>query len=659
MRFTPSNLLSLLAVGALFQPVVVPRAITTGLINRSDDSSLTKCDVTLGCVGHETIKATDLEYHTGIPALLEKRGRAPNRNGPNKPGRPATTNKPNTGPTTTPKSSTTTKSPAVSTTKPTKTSSTTLTAKPTTSSKVHSTTSSKAVSSTRASSSATSSRSTSKPTSTAKPTTLSTTTLSSKSSTQSSSSSSSQSTTSSRESSATTSEEQFTTRSETPSTTDSARTTEPTSKVESTTSSDEHTATKTSSTAVPTSSEKETTTSSESTTKESSYTPVPTSLETESTSSSDEHTTTETSSTAVPTSSEKESITSSSTTKESSYTTVPTSSETESTSSSDEYSTTESASTPVSTSDAKPTTSSDNHSTTKSASTPVPTETESRTSSEADSTTDSAQEPTPTSEPGLSHGRGNEKNTSILTWEEYMEDGAKVINRLKDALKNKKPDVSAVDIEPRYKVEHAHQVIGKVVKNKPNVKWDFWKATRLDQSAEYDRTVVKIHPADNNDQQKPQQDSNDPNKDVISDNYYNKAQKTMVVAWSDVNIDNTQPEDTQLRWSDVTFEGWKEHAGDDAKNLRWIVRNNIINQGTIATIREALRRTGRNTDKRAEFAPDPNDNTMNEAFTALAGTPNVKGVFHMLADHHNELGGLTIKKIYAFGANMLLLGLGR
>lgn len=242
-----------------------------------------------------------------------------------------------------------------------------------------------------------------------------------------------------------------------------------------------------------------------------------------------------------------------------------------------------------------------------------------------------------------------------------MEDGAKVIKRLEDTIKTKKTDVPAIDIEPRYKVKRGEEAIGNVVKNKPNVKWDIWKSTGLDKNAQYARTIVKIKSSEGQGKGKEEapQDVNDPNKDVMSDNLYNKAHKTMVIAWSNVNIDNTKPEDTRLRWSDITFEGWKEHAGDDVKNLRWIVRNNIINPGTSATIREAIGRVGGKADKRVEFSPDPNNSNMNEAFTALAGTPNVKGVYHMLADHHNEMGGLKVKKIYAFGANMLLIGLGR
>ncbi|EZF35687.1 hypothetical protein TMEN_3666 [Trichophyton mentagrophytes] len=615
MRFTPSNLLSFLAVGAILQPVVVPRAITTGLINGRDESGLTKCDVTLGCVDHETIQAPDLEDHTVIPALQKRKGgrpgsnNRPNRNGHGKP------NKPTTGPTTRPKPGPTTKPSSVSTTQAAKTSLTTAKAKPTTSSKVHSSTSSKVVSNTRTSSvtsSLSASASTSKAASTTKLVTNSATTSSSQTSAHSTSSA--HSTASSGGSSSIKSEEQSATPSETPSITSSTSTAKPTSEAELTTTSEEaHSTTESSSTAVPTSSEKGSATNSESATTDSSYTPV------------------------------------------------PTSSETDVSSSLDEYSATESASTPVSTSESEPTTTLDGHTTTKGPSTTVPTETESRTSSEADLTTDSTQDPTSTSEPGLSHGRNDNKNTSILSWEEYMEDGAKVIKRLEDTIKTKKTDVPAIDIEPRYKVKRGEEAIGNVVKNKPNVKWDIWKSTGLDKNAQYARTIVKIKSSEGQGKGKEEapQDVNDPNKDVMSDNLYNKAHKTMVIAWSNVNIDNTKPEDTRLRWSDITFEGWKEHAGDDVKNLRWIVRNNIINPGTSATIREAIGRVGGKADKRVEFSPDPNNSNMNEAFTALAGTPNVKGVYHMLADHHNEMGGLKVKKIYAFGANMLLIGLGR
>ncbi|OAL74721.1 hypothetical protein A7D00_0315 [Trichophyton violaceum] len=568
MRFTPSNLLSLLAVGAILQLVVVPRAITTGLINGRDESGLTKCDVTLGCVD-KIIQVPDLEDHAVIPALQKRKGRRPgsnrpNRNGHGKPSKPAT------GPTTNPKPGPTTKPSSVSTTQPAKTSPTTSKEEPTTSSKVHSSTSSKVVSNTRTTSSVTSSRltspSTSRVASTTKPVTSSTTTLGSQTSAHPISSANSS--TKSGENSALKSEEQSATPSKTPFITNSTSTTKPTSEAELTTTSEEA------------------------------------------------HTTAKSGNTAAPTSSEQ---------------------------GSDEYSATESVPTPVSSSASAPTTTLDKHTVKKESSTPIPTETQSRTSSEADPTTASAQEPTLTTEPSLSHGRNNNKNTSILSWEEYMED-----------------DVRAIDIERRYEVKHGEAVIGGVVENKPNIKWDFWKLTRLGENARYARTIVKLQNLEKQGKAKEEvsQDVNDQNKDDISDNYCNKAQKTMVIAWSNVNIDNTETEDTRLRWSDITFEGWKEHASDDVKNLRWIVRNNIISEGTSVTVREAIRRVGRNPDRRVDFAPDPNDSAMNEAFTVLAGTPNVKGVFHMLVDHH-EMGGPKVKKIHAFGANMLLIAVGR
>ncbi|KAF3898078.1 hypothetical protein GTR04_0208 [Trichophyton interdigitale] len=598
MRFTPSNLLSFLAVGAILQPVVVPRAITTGLINGRDESGLTKCDVTLGCVDHETIQAPDLEDHTVIPALQKRKGgrpgsnNRPNRNGHGKP------NKPTTGPTTRPKPGPTTKPSSVSTTQEAKTSSTTAKAKPTTSSKVHSSTSSKVVSNTRTSSvtsTRSASASTSNSASTTKPVTSSATT--SRSQTSAHSTSSAHSTTSSGGSSSIKSEEQSATPSETPSITSSTSTAKPTSEAELTTTSEEaHTTTESSSTAVPTSSEKGSATNSESATTDSSYTPV------------------------------------------------PTSSETDVSSSLDEYSTTESASTPVSTSESEPTTTPDGHTTTKGPSTPVPTETESHTSSEADPTTDSTQEPTSTSEPGLSHGRTGNKNTSILSWEEYMRDGLNAINRFKNAIQNKEPDFEAADFEKNYEIKNGNIKIGELVENGYG-KWDLWKSTGLDRTALYEGIFVKP-------------ESPKSAGDVVSENYYNKAARTMVVANSDINFDNT-PEDRRLRWSELTFQGWKKHAGDDAKNLRWVIRNNVINPGTVATVKKAIEFTNQNPNRRAEFKLDANNQELNDAFVALAGTVNVKGVIHMLADHHNDMGGLRLKKIHAFGPHKFILELGR
>lgn len=225
-----------------------------------------------------------------------------------------------------------------------------------------------------------------------------------------------------------------------------------------------------------------------------------------------------------------------------------------------------------------------------------------------------------------------------------MRDGLNAINRFKNAIQNKEPDLEAGNFEDNYKIEHDNIMIGELVKNDGG-KWNLWKATGLDQSALYEGVFVK-----------PMTPKSD--RDVVSENYYNKAARKMVIANSDINLDNTA-DDKQLRWSELTFQGWKKHAGDDAKNLRWVIRNNVINPGTVATVKKAIELTNQNPNKRAEFKLDASNRELNDAFVALAGTVNVKGVIHMLADHHNDMEGLGLKKIHAFGPHRLLLELGR
>nr|KMM71519.1 hypothetical protein CPAG_07826 [Coccidioides posadasii RMSCC 3488] len=120
------------------------------------------------------------------------------------------------------------------------------------------------------------------------------------------------------------------------------------------------------------------------------------------------------------------------------------------------------------------------------------------------------------------------------------------------------------------------------------------------------------------------------------------------------------PDDVRLKWSEITFQNWKSVAGNNVKDLKYILRDTIINQGTSDTITQARLNLKIPEDDPAAFHPSTPGSAMDNAFNSLAGTPNVRSVWHMLADHHREFGDLKIVKIHTYAYDsFLLIELGR
>ncbi|EAS27680.2 uncharacterized protein CIMG_10285 [Coccidioides immitis RS] len=120
------------------------------------------------------------------------------------------------------------------------------------------------------------------------------------------------------------------------------------------------------------------------------------------------------------------------------------------------------------------------------------------------------------------------------------------------------------------------------------------------------------------------------------------------------------PDDVRLKWSEITFQNWKSVAGNNVKDLKYILRDTIINEGTSDTITQARLNLKIPEDDPAAFHPSTPGSAMDNAFNSLAGTPNVRSVWHMLADHHREFGDLKIVKIHTYAYDsFLLIELGR
>jgi len=111
----------------------------------------------------------------------------------------------------------------------------------------------------------------------------------------------------------------------------------------------------------------------------------------------------------------------------------------------------------------------------------------------------------------------------------------------------------------------------------------------------------------------------------------------------------------RLPWSELTWQTWSKAAGpqrgfpnSDIGNLQYVLRQNVQNKGTMSVVEQAHSKNGIPNDQMGEFEEDPTNVEKSNAFYALLGTDNIKGVAFMLKDHHNEAGNKVIKKIVTF-----------
>jgi len=163
---------------------------------------------------------------------------------------------------------------------------------------------------------------------------------------------------------------------------------------------------------------------------------------------------------------------------------------------------------------------------------------------------------------------------------------------------------------------------------------DFSTATR------YDRVTIKSK-------------MNDVESGIVNEGAYNRDKGAIVALWNFQENDHWPVSDPhRLPWSELTWQTWEKIAkpqrfarNNDVPNLKYIFRRDVQNDGTTATVQKAHETNGLSMNERGEFEVDNTNVAKSDAFYALLGTDNVKGVAFMLKDHHVELGNKVIKKI--------------
>ncbi|RDW81609.1 uncharacterized protein DSM5745_05166 [Aspergillus mulundensis] len=86
----------------------------------------------------------------------------------------------------------------------------------------------------------------------------------------------------------------------------------------------------------------------------------------------------------------------------------------------------------------------------------------------------------------------------------------------------------------------------------------------------------------------------------------------------------------KLPSAEIMMQVRDEIAGPGRKDgVKWIVRSHIVNEGTIAIMQEAKTKYGWQDKSAVRVTKESNM----EAFEALSGTPNCKGIYPTLATH--------------------------
>ncbi|OQO07862.1 hypothetical protein B0A48_06653 [Cryoendolithus antarcticus] len=109
-------------------------------------------------------------------------------------------------------------------------------------------------------------------------------------------------------------------------------------------------------------------------------------------------------------------------------------------------------------------------------------------------------------------------------------------------------------------------------------------------------------------------------------------------------------------WSDGIYLTWKSMTNDQTRsNLKFVIRQSVVNENTLSVIASAMKSTG-HSDRvppaypGTTFTRSTTDATMQTAFEALVGTPNVSGIVWLLVQHWEAMGKKTIKSITVMDA---------
>ncbi|PGH00840.1 hypothetical protein AJ79_08092 [Helicocarpus griseus UAMH5409] len=239
--------------------------------------------------------------------------------------------------------------------------------------------------------------------------------------------------------------------------------------------------------------------------------------------------------------------------------------------------------------------------------------------------------------------KGGQKKAvdKVLSWDQYKRSGQKALKALEDAISQKKPDRSE----------------GHSYKNDYQVKDD---DTNLAKDAIPEDFQQFINNFKRNGKYYHKSVTSHGSNAIVNEASFSKEQKTFVMEQAFRDNDKKKDDKDRLLWSQLTWQLWEEVAGEAAGSLERVIRYNIVNKGTNKMIAEAVKKIGSDFDceELHEFHPSSSNRDMDEAFTVLAGTDNIKGVIYLFADNHNKLGHKKLKKIRTFDDSDILLEFG-
>ncbi|KAM5430461.1 hypothetical protein McanMca71_007223 [Microsporum canis] len=243
-------------------------------------------------------------------------------------------------------------------------------------------------------------------------------------------------------------------------------------------------------------------------------------------------------------------------------------------------------------------------------------------------------------QPGPFEDRIPPPDAKALKFEEYGEKGKRVRDVLEEAISTHKPDVTKPPIDRFYKIERSKNQMAAL---------EPAKLAETIGGAKDDKSFTHIQVTNNKDLFIHPVSDTVP----IHEALYSPKLKAIQIKESYSRRDYL-PDGTRATYSELTFQNWKSVAGDNVKDLKWVVQDTILNEGTWNTI-AAARQAIKVTEGEAVFVPSKPGSAMDNAFNSLSGTENVRGTWFMLADHHTELGGLKVVGIRTYDSPFYLL----
>ncbi|EAS27826.2 uncharacterized protein CIMG_09030 [Coccidioides immitis RS] len=113
--------------------------------------------------------------------------------------------------------------------------------------------------------------------------------------------------------------------------------------------------------------------------------------------------------------------------------------------------------------------------------------------------------------------------------------------------------------------------------------------------------------------------------------------------------DHLTAKENRMEWSEAAMKSWKQDSPKDSKSLEWVIKDLVDNVDTKAVMAQAHAKAGYPAGKAgAQFRYDESNPKMKEAFIALSGTKEVKGVYGLLGNNRAALGDKKISSIYTF-----------